>query len=370
MLHKNEINFKVYNEAIVLPCKKNYMPKSWGEGGVIDFNRDFIYDSGLYMKWISFGGKYEYDESIVQYENKEVIWFGFFYKHWGHFLLDFLSRMWYLIDNYRGEEIVYISHNNIIDSNYIEFFKLLGVDEAKIRKITIPTRFKKIIIPEFSRTESYYNEHYLNLFKTISERVLAKSEIETKRRFIGKSFYLSRSLFSDASKKELGEKYIEEAFVMSGFQSISPEKMSFSEQILLWNLAERIACVNGTLPLNFLFGSNELSLVVLNKTNLPHKNLDDVLEIKKNKNVKFIDVYDEKFVWASENIGDGPFVLKVTPSLQEYLGLYTYTEKPFLSFIQASYFVFSFKTRIFLIKKAKSLIKKMLLLKPLSFKRK
>lgn len=143
MLHKNEINFKVYNEAIVLPCKKNYMPKSWGEGGVIDFNRDFIYDSGLYMKWISFGGKYEYDESIVQYENKEVIWFGFFYKHWGHFLLDFLGRMWYLIDNYRGEEIVYISHNNIIDSNYIEFFKLLGVDEAKIRKITIPTRFKK-----------------------------------------------------------------------------------------------------------------------------------------------------------------------------------------------------------------------------------
>ncbi|HIE8920411.1 glycosyltransferase 61 family protein [Klebsiella variicola] len=366
---KKIVRYSISKESIILPCRKNYKPKSWGLGGVVDSNGNFIHDSGLYMNWISFGGVYNYDASDLCYENKNVIWFGFFYKHWGHFLLDFVSRMWYLIDHYKGEDIVYVSHEHIIDSNYLEFFKLLGIDESKIRRVSHPTRFNNIIIPEYSKSESYYNEKYALLFKHISTFVLNKNNNDIKNRFSGKSFYLSRASFIDAAKKEIGESDIEYAFNASGFESISPENLSLQEQILMWNLSERIACINGTLPLNFLFGNNKLNLIVLNKTKLTHRNLDDVLQIMKPENIKFIDIFDKNFLWASKNIGDGPFVLKLTPSLREYLGIQDHTRDDFLKFLRSAIFVSTFKLKKIMISHLKKIIKKIIIFKSLLFKR-
>lgn len=357
---KEKVEFLVIENATVLPCKKDYKPKSWGVGGVIDQNDKFVHSSGLYMNWISFGGKYDHIETELNYENKDVIWFGFFYKHWGHFLLDFISRMWYVLEHYNGEEIVYISHDKTIDSNYIQFFKLLGVDESKVRRVTSPTCFNKVIIPEYSRTEAYCNEKYLTLFEYISNKVLENTSLENKNKFTGKSLYLSRSKFSDANKKEIGENQIEDCFNNAGFESISPESLTLPEQILMWNLASKIACINGTLPLNFLFGSNALHLIVLNKTNLTHKNLDDVLKIKNHSNVKFIDVYEPYFSWASKNIGDGPFVLKVTSPLREYLDIRNARQNNFFFYIKATVFVFTFKFKSSAMKLLKSYVKKLL----------
>lgn len=356
---KEQVGFSINEKSIVLPCKKDYKPKSWGVGGVIDQYGKFIDSSGLYMNWISFGGKYDFNADDVKHDNKNVIWFGFFYKHWGHFLLDFLSRMWYLLEQYNGEDIIYISHDQAIDSNYIHFFKLLGIDESKVRRITSPTSFNAVIIPDYARTEDYYNENYLKIFEFISNKVLNDATQQEKNKFLGKSFYLSRSKFSDANKKEIGENGIEAAFNTAGFESISPEVLTLPQQLLLWNLSSKIACINGTLPLNFLFGSNSLNLIVLNKTNLVHRNLDDVLEIKKHKAVVFIDVFEPCFRWASKNIGDGPFVLKITPSLQKYLGIKNTPQYGVDFYIKASLFVFSFKLKYFSVRLIKKIAKKL-----------
>ncbi len=52
---KEQVGFSINEKSIVLPCKKDYKPKSWGVGGVIDQDGKFIDSSGLYMNWISFG---------------------------------------------------------------------------------------------------------------------------------------------------------------------------------------------------------------------------------------------------------------------------------------------------------------------------
>ncbi|HDZ1701342.1 TPA: hypothetical protein RRX44_005250, partial [Klebsiella pneumoniae] len=150
------------------------------------------------------------------------------------------------------------------------------------------------------------------------------------------------------------------AFNTAGFESISPEVLTLPQQLLLWNLSSKVACINGTLPLNFLFGSNSLNLIVLNKTNLVHRNLDDVLEIKKHKTVVFIDAFEPCFRWASKNIGDGPFVLKVTPSLQKYLGIKNTHQYGVRFYIKASLFVFSFKLKYFSVRIIKKIAKKTL----------
>lgn len=92
-----------------------------GSGGVIDQDGKFIDSSGLYMNWISFGGKYDFNADDVKHENKNVIWFGFL-QTLGAFSSGFLSRMWYLLEQYNGEDIIYVSHDQTIDSNYILFF--------------------------------------------------------------------------------------------------------------------------------------------------------------------------------------------------------------------------------------------------------
>lgn len=352
-----------YDNAIILPCRKNYKDKSWGDGGIVRANGEFIKESGLYMKWISFGGPYSYDKSKIAEVNDNVIWFGFFYKHWGHFLLDFLGRMWYLIDNYNGEEIFYTSHGHTIDGNFMEFFKLLGIDPCKIKRVSSVTKVNNIVVPEYARNEVSYTNEYARIFQNIAHKVLSKSSIEDKSFFLGKSIYLSRAMFASATVKEIGEDKVESAFVSAGFQTLYPEKMTLSEQVLLWNLSTQIACVNGTIPLNYLFCNNkELKLIVLNKTKLRHKNLEDVLEIQKCSNYYSLNIFEPRFLWASKNIGDGPFVLKVTTELRNFLGMGKVhkTGDDFLYLLKGAFFVVSFKIRNNILSLCKRVVKKII----------
>lgn len=77
--------------------------------------------------------------------------------------------------------------------------------------------------------------------------------------------------------------------------SVAPEKLSLEEQIYIWNNADEIACINGTIPLNVVFSKNKnLKLTVLNKTSISHENPYILLQFREIK-ADFIGVYKEPF---------------------------------------------------------------------------
>lgn len=306
-LDDSDCTFLEYQDAYVLPCRFN--PKrEWGDGGILDKNKNFIAESGFYG-WTDFGGSYEIHSFDKLDEN--VIWFGNFMNHWGHFLYDHISRMWYVLNNYNDEYIVYVG--NKMEGSFLEFLSLLGVNPKKIIYVDKPIQVKNIIIPEYSY--NYKNKTYKKEFIQIFDRVVSEA-LSNFSMNIEKNIYLSRKNFKFALQKEFGEKYIEEAFTLNQYASLYPESMTLREQIYVWNMSTNVVCVNGTLPLNLCFaGSNKgLKLIVLNKTKILHDSLYDFQKIF-GINVDYIDVFDKK-INLSKNIGAGPFVMEVNENVE------------------------------------------------------
>ena len=154
-----ELSVTEVEDGIILPVlNTNKYNTSKGAGGVIDKELNYIESSAqlAYNMKNRVYGKYDIENEKIEYDNETVIYGNFFYKHWGHFIIDIVSRLWYLLeDNSENKaKIVFTTMINDehtkIDGNYKEFLNLFGISDDRILLINKPTKFKKIIIPECS----------------------------------------------------------------------------------------------------------------------------------------------------------------------------------------------------------------------------
>jgi len=107
-------------------------------------------------------------------------------------------------------------------------------------------------------------------------------------------------------------------FENNGFSVLTPEKMSLSQQIYIWNHAEEIICMNGTIPLNLIFSYNrQIKLTVLNKMSLFHENPYVYLQIREIR-ANFINIYSEPIKGFPKSLGEGPYLLWPTKEFDEY----------------------------------------------------
>ncbi|WP_276972278.1 glycosyltransferase 61 family protein [Tatumella ptyseos] len=331
-MHKS-LDVLCVSQGIVLPYVKN---KGWGAGGVVSQEGEFIHES-IYTDWMTFGELYSYEESEVFYEPCDAIWMGKFNEHWGHFLLDDISRLWYVLENYNNEKIVYVSENNVVSGNYEIFLISLGIPKENILRVKSVTRFNKVIIPQCSKMNGNIYPEYRMIFSRVID-FLMKGDVENNKY---NKVYFSRRNFADAGKKEIGEKEIERYLNSKGYISISPESLSLKDQVVMWNSCNSIACFNGTIPLNILFmRDRDLDLLVLNKTSRLHKNLDDVLSIFHKLNVNCIDVYNDFYDKYVRFLGEGPFVLNNTSKLMCHFNEGAKTSNSFANRFKISHFMF------------------------------
>lgn len=344
---KKEKKLKVYEyeNGIILPQKDTTDGSLWGLGGVCDKGNNFadisFYDGG----WAKHGGAYQWDEE--EYVDEEIVYVGMFYLHWGHFLIDLTGRMWYLRElSKQGKKfkVGYLGEEEPKCNNLL-FFKLLGIEEDQLYHIKKPTRFKKVLVPEQSfKSCEWYTDEFVKMFDEMYESVM-NSEYDFSKVKDLKKIYFTRRSFSKAVGSEFGEEFFEELFNFNGYVSVAPETLSLEEQIYVWNNADEIVCINGTIPINVVFSKNQnLKLTVLNKTSIFHENPYILLKMR-NISAEFVDIYKEPFKKYPRSLGEGPFLLDYTDVFKSYCEskgfIQIYSEKQIKKFFkkkQVKYF--------------------------------
>lgn len=296
-----------------------------GKGGVLNSNFEFVKESCITSgsKFISapldnenevyFGGKYDFDiKETVSYD-EEIVYMGYINNHWGHFLVDFSTRLWYAIKYGVNKKYVFLVNENK-DHNMIgnikRFFELLGIPLDNIEIVNRISKYKRIIVPQASYvTNNYYSKEYLEIFERVASNVNFE-EITTYEKV-----YFTRSGYSKAKSSEIGEEIFIDIFKENGFKIISPEKISLDKQIALIRGSKSIGGIIGTISHNMLFASQKQNIIILNKTySLNVVQMD--INLMKELDTKYIDAYVAPF---PASLGHGPFILVYNENIKKFI---------------------------------------------------
>ena len=230
-----------------------------GQGGVLDQAGAFVELSANPGR---LGGTYPME--VTEAREETVVFCGYLYQHWGHFLVESTARLWYFLKNDPAvDRYVFFLDENMprtVGGNFREFLELLGIwDKAEF--IHKPVRYRKVIIPEPAYLcMQYWSEAYISVFDTVAQNVVPNPVWEKPDRI-----FFTRSHFAKDSGYEFGMDSLDHFFRKNGFAVLAPEKMSLSQMIFTIRNAETVATISGTLPHNMLFGNSGQKLLILER---------------------------------------------------------------------------------------------------------
>lgn len=257
-------------------------------------------------------GNYNVNEQNIEYKDLDVIYLNCYFKHWGHFLIDVIARLWYKPKAGKDWVYVYTSINNdCISGNFKEFINLLGIEEKHMMHVSKPTRFRTVIVPEMAIYPGlYYTKEYKDIFQTVIQNAgvqLKNSQIKEEK------IYCSRRHLVSNAQNEFGEEWIEKAFADNGYKVVYMEEMTVKEQICTIHNAECVAMLSGTLMHNLLFARDGAKAIVCYKAYFKYINQHLINQIS---NVDFVPID----VWYLPRAvtTDGPFMYRIGLTFKKF----------------------------------------------------
>ena len=325
LIFKDKLNVKIVSNGYFLPAR-NHLKYLFGIGGILDANKQYVKESAICTK-----GGYVYTpdepEGIAEYLgegypiednqikislDERIVYLGYIDNHWGHFLIDFCTRLWYAKENlYQCNYVFLIKENkNIRLSCQIKrFLELLGISYENILFINQITKCREIVIPEASYCcNYYYSKAYLDIF----DSVIANAKI-TKYDY--KKIYFTRKKFGKAKMSEFGEEMLIATFKRGGYHIVSPEQLSLDEQISIISGSDEVAGISGTITHNMLFAKPGQKLTIINKTYSLNIMQFDVNEMRRLETT-YVDAYISPF---PVSLGIGPFIFVYNTYLKNFL---------------------------------------------------
>jgi len=190
----------------------------------------------------------------IEHYRGEAVYGGLLFNHFGHFLLESTSRLWWpLLNDFTG----YIVFQNPDPNNNIgqfahRFFDLVGVsDKIVVAKETIG--FDRVIVPQPSLIiqRNVYKEFQVP-FLIAGESAEEYSSSLTKLPFIRDAgLYLSRTQYG--FRRSYGEEEIEDRFRKEGFSIVSMEILPLEHQILIMKRHKSVVGIIGSAFHTMLF---------------------------------------------------------------------------------------------------------------------
>ena len=250
--------------GLILPARRILDPSCTSpkyEGGVVDAQGNFVAGSirvsRSYPGYLAVVRGYEVRDEELCKSEEEVIFGGMAMDHFGHFLVESMSRLWYVVQHRdRGQKLVFISNGR--PGSWMEaFLELLGIERERYVILAKPTKFASVIVPDESVHSwgHFFTEDYRQIYACL------RSSVEPSKH---KKLYLTHSAYGGIVC--CNEKYFESFFAAKGFLVVSPEKYSLPEQIALLKGADEVACMVSTLSHLVLFARPHTKLIMLART--------------------------------------------------------------------------------------------------------
>ena len=307
------IKVREIEDGFILPTKKSKTYTNIWDGGICDKNKKFV--TGLMRgnnlsQRYHFGvlSSYDFDSPEIV-DNSTVIFGGVFIGLFGHFILEGLSRLWYVLENSNNDyKIVFITINGY-KKYYEEFLKLLGISLERIVILDKITQFKKIIVPEESvHSFGTYHKEFKVPYSVLRKNCFVENNNYTK-------VYLTKTK-CETGIRYVGEEYFENFYRKKGFLVISPEMLSIKEQINVIANAKEVVTTLGTISHLAMFAKPSTKFTILTRVNndtlYPQQLVNDCFDI----DYTYVDV-SMNYLYA--NRSTGVVLLGITKYWKDYV---------------------------------------------------
>jgi len=305
---KKELRVWRGKNATVLPLREEGRGSyRFGIGGVVDEAGQAVALSAIETR---VGAGYPFEHA--QYRDEKVVYCGYLINHWGHFLAEGVSRLWYALECEEPVDkyVFYLMENEerSIGGNFREFLQLAGVWE-KVELVNQPTTYREVIVPESGFTlMQYASEPYRRIFDTVASRIQVRPEWKP----LDKIFF-TRSQFAKGNHLDFGVECLDSFFRNNGYHVLAPEKIPLSELIYYIRNASEIATISGTVHHNILFANNGQKITIMERL---------VVNIDYQVGINQIRDLDVTYVDANFNICGvsmvGPFFVGYNHILQRF----------------------------------------------------
>lgn len=191
---------------------------------------------------------------------------GRIHLHFGHFLLETLSRFWWLVyDDLHDRRILVHGPDHLADYFNIpwmaEIFGALGLSRSSFVWADAPTRFDRVATPGPAfRPQSHAHPAFAALCRKAGNRLMAGRDLQPQSRPV----YLSKTRLSQGVNRIENEAEVEEAVARAGVEVIHPETLSIADQVSLFHTRPAILGAAGSAFHLSLFAPPRAKLVCLN----------------------------------------------------------------------------------------------------------
>ena len=221
-----EIKCTVYRNATVVPFRKNTY-------GVYTHEKQPVAEAMLFRNYGRIFSLAPYEEAGTRLQG-DIIFTGFLFKHYGHFLLESLSRLWFA--KLRPEmPVLWVGRDTMLLGFQSEILGMLGLTN-RIYVADQAVCCDRLYLPEpgYIVKDNFYAFH--NGFLSCRDPAPLVQ---------GRKIYLSRRTFGGESCLE-NEAELEEALRKEGFLIYYPEEHSVAEQIAFISSAETVLALEGS----------------------------------------------------------------------------------------------------------------------------
>lgn len=217
------------------------------------------------------------DIGNVPFRPERVLFAGYYYNHYGHFITESISRLWALGSHLDVDKIIFVMGGVIPGrkrDDIIHDIMPEGVPEVEI--LEQACSFREVLVPQpgFVIRRSF-NENYWNWLREVSLRVLDPEEHNS----VDTPLYLSRSDTPHTRRYAYGEKELEEGLRQSGVCVVQPEKLNFADQIRMVAKHKTVIGLEGSQLHSMMFTMGKKNTVQLDfrKVNPNYIIIDEML---------------------------------------------------------------------------------------------
>lgn len=195
--------------------------------------------------------------AAIERRRGRTLYLGHFLTQYGHFITEFLSRLWPVKDAAEFDHIVVLpfvfGHGVYRPRRFHRYLTgLLGLPLARLEILRAPVGFDEVVVPEqLWVINGHVNSHLRELYARIRDPHI---EAQTAGRI-----FLSRATTPGG---RLGNgREVEEVFASFGFSVLHPQELGIARQLRLYANCEIMAGLSGSGMHNCLFARDGTTII-------------------------------------------------------------------------------------------------------------